>query len=176
MLFAVALHPLALKLQNRVQTGFDTDETCPTLLSSWYLDDGYIIAHHGRMLSALEFLRSDQMRSHGFHLNLSKCELWWPAEPPQDVKASYPVDLSQVYIDGTLVLNAPSGQLSSVKGSSRKRLGLLSLFLMALLLSKIRMCPSLYSSSVLVFAKSTINCAQRRQSPESRERNYLTDS
>ena len=34
LLFAVALHPLAFELQNRVQTGSDTDETCPTLLSS----------------------------------------------------------------------------------------------------------------------------------------------
>ena len=49
------------------------------------------------------------MRSHRFHLNLSKCELWWPAEPQQDAKASYPVDLTQVYIEGTLVLNAPAG-------------------------------------------------------------------
>ena len=49
------------------------------------------------------------MRLHGFHSNLSKCELWWPAEPPQDFKASYPVDLTQVYIKGTLVLNEPAG-------------------------------------------------------------------
>ena len=49
------------------------------------------------------------MRSHGFNLNLSKCELWWVAEPPQDVRVSYPVDLTRVYIEGTLVLNAPVG-------------------------------------------------------------------
>ena len=49
------------------------------------------------------------MRSHEFHLNLSKCELWWPAEPLQDGKAPYPVDSIQAYIEGTLVLNAPVG-------------------------------------------------------------------
>ena len=64
---------------------------------------------HERLQSALEFLRSDKMRSDGFHLNLTECELWWPAEPPQDVKASCPVDFTQVHIEGTLVLNAPVG-------------------------------------------------------------------
>ena len=58
---------------------------------------------------ALKCLRSDKIRAHGFHLNLPKCDLWWPAEPPQDVKASYPLDLTRVYIEGTLVLNAPVG-------------------------------------------------------------------
>ena len=57
----------------------------------------------------MELLRSDKMRAHGCYLNLSKCELRWPAELPQDVKASYPVDLTQVYIEGTLVLNAAVG-------------------------------------------------------------------
>ena len=125
LLFAVALHPLALELQNQGQTGSDTDETCSTILSSWYLDDGYIIAHHERLQSALEFLRSDKMRSHGFHLNLSKCELWWwPAEPQQDVKASYPVDLNQVYIEGTLlILNAPVGSTQFCEWKFMEKVG-----------------------------------------------------
>ena len=70
LLFTVALHPLALELHNRIQTVSDTDEACPTLPFLWYLDDGYIITHHERLQSALEFLRSDKLRAHGFHLNL----------------------------------------------------------------------------------------------------------
>ena len=61
------------------------------------------------------------MRLHGFHLCLSKCKLWWLAEPPQDVKASYPVYLTQVYIEGPFVLNAPAGstQFCEIKFSEK---------------------------------------------------------
>ena len=87
LLFAVALDPPPLELQNRIETEHDTDKTCTIILSSWYLDDGYIIAHHERLQSALEFLRAGKMRSNRFHRNLSTCELQWREEPPQDVQA-----------------------------------------------------------------------------------------
>ena len=49
------------------------------------------------------------MRSRGFHLNLSKCELCWPEAPLENVRSSYPEVLIQLYTDGTLVFNAPVG-------------------------------------------------------------------
>ena len=142
--------------------------------TSVVMDDGYIIAHHERLQSALEVLRLDKMRSHGFHLILSKWELRWPAKQPQDVKASYPVDLTQVYIEGTLVLNAPIGstQFCEIKFSEKvKSLEPVHDDVAALENRHV-------SFTLLKFCLGvcTVNYQLRRQSPLLRERNYLTDS
>ena len=109
LVFAVALQPLALQLKKLVESVPGNESTNPTLLSAWHLDDGYIIARHEKLRLALEILRSDVMRSRGFHLNPSKCELWWPESPSEDVRSSYRDVLTQPYTDGTLVLNASGG-------------------------------------------------------------------
>ena len=49
------------------------------------------------------------MRSRGFHLNLSKCEHWLLEAPLENVRGSNPDVLTQLYTDGTLVLNSPFG-------------------------------------------------------------------
>ena len=72
LLFAVALQTLALLLKNLVESVPGNESTTPTPLSAWYLDDGYIISRHENLRLAFEFLRSDEMRSRGFHLKLSK--------------------------------------------------------------------------------------------------------
>ena len=98
-----------MHLKKLVESVPGNESTTPTLLSAWYLDDGYIIVRHEKLRLTLEFLRSDEMRSRGFHLNLSKCELSWPEAPLENVRSSYPEVLTQLYTDGTLVLNDPVG-------------------------------------------------------------------
>ena len=43
------------------------------------------------------------------HLDLAKCKVWWPEEPPGDMQAAYTDELSQKYTKGTLLLNTPLG-------------------------------------------------------------------
>ena len=108
LLFAVALHPMAVELKERLQDTDDCREHEP-LLSMWYLDDGYIIATHQKLQKALDYLLSDEVKRSGLHLNLSKCEIWWDLELSDNIKEAYPSEVSQRYNDGTFVLNAPIG-------------------------------------------------------------------
>ena len=103
-------------IRQRLQTissseGNDTRD----VFNVWYLDDGYIIANHEQLSYALDYLMSDEVENYGLHLNLAKCEVWWPQEPPGDLQAAYPDALSQKYTEGTLILNAPLGSDSFMK-------------------------------------------------------------
>ena len=67
---------MTLKLRQRLQTissseGNDTRD----VFNVWYLDDGYIIANHEQLSSALDYLMSDKVENYGLHLNLAKCEV-----------------------------------------------------------------------------------------------------
>ena len=109
LLFAVALQSLARHLKKLVKSVSGNENITPTLLSACCVDDGYIIARHENLRLGSGFLRFDDMRSRGFHLNLSKWELWWPESPLENVRSSYSDVLTQLYTDGILVLNAPVG-------------------------------------------------------------------
>jgi hypothetical protein len=67
LLFALALQPLVARIQ----------ETVAPLLNAWYLDDGALVGTPNQLASALCILRELGPAS-GLHLNLAKCELWWP--------------------------------------------------------------------------------------------------
>ena len=59
-------------------------------LNLWYLDDGTLVGKRSSLSSLLSYFAT-RGPDHGLHLNLSKCELFWPSgdsfpEFPPDIK------------------------------------------------------------------------------------------
>ena len=50
-------------------------------MNLWYLDDGSFVGQRSTIASMLEMVRSKEP-SYGLHLNISKCEVFWPTEDP----------------------------------------------------------------------------------------------
>ena len=61
----------------------------PTLLTS-YLDGGIVIGEPWLLNKVLDYSQSDKVVSHGLHLRLDKCNIWWPTAPQQKDKDVYP--------------------------------------------------------------------------------------
>ncbi|XP_022032741.1 uncharacterized protein LOC110933848 [Helianthus annuus] len=68
LLFALALHPLILRVQ----------EHCNLPFHAWYLDDGTIIGNAMEVAKALEIINTEGP-SLGLHLNIKKTEVYWPS-------------------------------------------------------------------------------------------------
>ncbi|XP_076948911.1 uncharacterized protein LOC143621346 [Bidens hawaiensis] len=68
LLFALALHPLVLRVQNDYNLPFH----------AWYLDDGTIIGGANEVAKALDIISSEGP-SLGLQLNIKKTEVFWPA-------------------------------------------------------------------------------------------------
>ena len=99
---------MTLELRQRLLTISDSEGNgSRDFFNVWYLDEGYIIAKHEQLSSALDYLMSNEVENYGLHLNLAKCEVWWPEKPPNDLQTAYPDALSQKYTDRTRILNAP---------------------------------------------------------------------
>lgn len=92
--------PLRLRGRTRV---------LPTPVTMWYLDDGCIIDTHQKLQNALDHLLSDGVKRSGLHFNLSKFEIWWGHELPDNIKEAYSSEVSLLYSCGAFVLNAPIG-------------------------------------------------------------------
>ena len=60
----------------------------PTLLTS-YLDGGIVIGEPWLLKKVLDYSQSDKVVSHGLHLRLDKCNIWWPTAPQQKDKDVY---------------------------------------------------------------------------------------
>jgi Reverse transcriptase (RNA-dependent DNA polymerase) len=67
LLFALTIHPLIERLS----------ATSQLRLNAWYLDDGTLIGDTIEVAKALRLVQ-EEGPSLGLHLNLSKCELYWP--------------------------------------------------------------------------------------------------
>ena len=52
---------------------------CDLLLNVWYLDDGTLLGTAPEIAKALEIIQKKGPKL-GLHLNLSKCEIFWPSE------------------------------------------------------------------------------------------------
>ena len=52
---------------------------CDLLLNVWYLDDGTLVGTAPEIAKALEIIQKKGPKL-GLHLNLSKCEIFWPSE------------------------------------------------------------------------------------------------
>lgn len=74
LLFATALQPLAEDVQSILMRPDEDGNQCPSF-STWYLDDGYVIATHAKIKEVLQFMRSQSMTGSGLHLKLSKCSV-----------------------------------------------------------------------------------------------------
>ena len=68
LLFALALHPLVLQVQ----------ENCKLPFHAWYLDDGTIMGDTTEVAKALDIIRSEGP-SLGLKLNIKKTEVFWPS-------------------------------------------------------------------------------------------------
>ncbi|KAC9715903.1 hypothetical protein E3N88_45346 [Mikania micrantha] len=67
LLFALALHPLILRVQDR----------CKLPFHAWYLDDGTIIGNASAVAKALDII-NERGPSLGLYLNIKKTEVFWP--------------------------------------------------------------------------------------------------
>ena len=68
LLFALALHPMVLRVQ----------EICKLPFHAWYLDDGTIIGKATEVAKALDIIRLEGP-SLGLQLNIKKTEVFWPS-------------------------------------------------------------------------------------------------
>ncbi|KAJ0925109.1 putative reverse transcriptase domain, exostosin [Helianthus annuus] len=75
LLFALALHPLILRVQNR----------CKLPFHAWYLDDGTIIGNASEVAKALDII-NEEGPSLGLYLNIKKIEVYWPTCDDQKVQ------------------------------------------------------------------------------------------
>lgn len=96
LLFALALHPIALKIAAE----------CTLDLHAWYLDDGTIAGDTLEVAEALRIIQDDGP-IRGLHLNIAKTELFWPSfDPRRDVAGTFPAAISQPVV-GVKILGGP---------------------------------------------------------------------
>jgi hypothetical protein len=77
------------------------------LFQAWYLDDGVLVGAHADLLRALQVIQ-DHGPDLGLHLNLPKCEVWWPSCTPDHWRL-YPAAISKSLEPGIDLLGAPLG-------------------------------------------------------------------
>ena len=79
-LFALAIHPIVLKMRARIQNAHNQHNLFehPALLG-FYLDDGIVVAHHAILADTLRFLRSTEVIEYGIHLKSGGTKIWWPS-------------------------------------------------------------------------------------------------
>ena len=111
-LFAIALHPVILRLR---EVGLD--------LNIWYLDDGVLCGKVESVATALNLIRH-RLPEVGLELNISKCKIFGPAagvnEPAFDGIPRIPMT------EGTILLGVPIGSDSSIEDVCTKIETLLS--------------------------------------------------
>ena len=120
ILFALALHPLVLRLN---------EECSDLLLNAWYLDDGTLVGPTDSVMHALEIIR-DMSPELGLELNLSKCELWWPT--PDRFWAEFPESIQRSFASGTDLLGSAVGDASFQNSILAKRVSKIGEMLKAL--------------------------------------------
>ena len=111
LLFALAIQPMIAKIKSTVE-GLD--------MNAWFLDDGTFIGtieQIGQVISLLE----EHGPSIGFHLNHSKCELWWPSMDHDRLRI-LPASFKRVTAGGLEVLGCPIGHPDYVQGIVNDRI------------------------------------------------------
>lgn len=69
-----------------------------------------VVARHDTLQAILVQLTPDKTLSHGLHLRMDKCSVWWPTAPLQQQRDAYPPSLRQNFgSPGTVLLQAPLG-------------------------------------------------------------------
>ena len=126
LLFALCIHPLVLRLHDKLREGAHADSSA---LSLFYLDDGILCGNADAVGASLRFVMDECARL-GLKLNLSKCELIAPAgHVSSDLFALFPRDLlvdengdnRVVYEGGVEFLGAPLGSHAFCQGHAAAR-------------------------------------------------------
>ena len=111
LLFSLLLRKVTRALQMK----------CPNLdLNSWYLDDGTLIGKRAQVVEALEYLCGPEVQALGLHINLSKCELWWPSGDAGFLE--FPPGIKRAPPDGTEILKVPVGCETFTLSSLQRRI------------------------------------------------------
>ncbi|KAL5721808.1 hypothetical protein ACHQM5_005406 [Ranunculus cassubicifolius] len=85
MLFALVLHPLIQNIRS----------ACKLEMHAWYLDDGTIIGDTEEVAKALNIIM-EKGPERGLILNVSKTELFWPAEDPRSrLEGLFPANIAR---------------------------------------------------------------------------------
>jgi hypothetical protein len=114
LLFAIALLPLVLKIQEEV----------PGLLqNSWYLDDGLLGGPEEQLAKALDIILTESP-SIGLSIRLDKCELWCTEDLP-----SINTDIPRNFTDGLEVLGAPIGSPTLAAAAFARRVDISAVLL-----------------------------------------------
>lgn len=93
LLFALALHPLILRVE----------EACNLSINTWYLDDGSLVGDSLEIAKAYDIIRVEGP-SRGLFLNSSKSEIFWPLKDERvDIPGLFPVDIKK-HVDGVKLL------------------------------------------------------------------------
>ena len=75
------------------------------MIGAWYLDDGALVGPAEHVADALRIIQQEGPAL-GLHLNLPKCEVWWPFASEADF-ALFPPEVARVREDGLDLLGAP---------------------------------------------------------------------
>ena len=110
LFFSLVLRKVAQQLK---QVRRDLD------VNSRYLDDGVLVGKREDLQTALQHLASDEVRQLGLHLNLEKCQLWWPSGGQSF--PGFPAAVRRIDPEGVLILKAPVGGDSFVQSVLEER-------------------------------------------------------
>ena len=76
------------------------------MLNQWYLDDGVIVGKVEEVVGVLKVIE-DLGPSLGLHVNLAKCEIWWPGNA--QAFDEFSPDLCHCHDNGIIILGIPVG-------------------------------------------------------------------
>ncbi|KAJ0482043.1 putative reverse transcriptase domain-containing protein [Helianthus annuus] len=111
LLFALALHPLVLQVQ----------ENCKLPFHAWYLDDGTVIGDVVQVAKALEIIGSEGPAL-GLQLNIRKTEVFWPTCNGVKVQPGlFPSEIGRPERGVKLLGGAVSRDASFISGLAAKR-------------------------------------------------------
>lgn len=97
LLFCLCLAALVELLQERVGA---------LALNAWLMDDGTLIGSTDDVQHALKIITGEGPAL-GLHINLPKCELWWPTPNPR--MHEFPRDITRVLTAGVTLLGSTIG-------------------------------------------------------------------
>jgi hypothetical protein len=105
LLFSLVLRRVCVKLSEKYP---DLD------LNVWYLDDGTIVGSRAAVAAIMQDLASPEVQALGLHLNLDKCEVWWPSG--SHGFPELPPQVQRMSCEGVEILKIPVGTDEYVAG------------------------------------------------------------
>jgi hypothetical protein len=123
LLFSLVLRRVCVKLSEKYP---DLD------LNVWYLDDGAIVGSRVAVATTMQDLASPEVQGLGLHVNLDKCEVWWPSG--SHGFPELPPQVQRMSCEGVEILKIPvatdeyvAGRLQAAMDAARRVLDRLHL-------------------------------------------------